>query len=499
MASRETNGVSRRKFLRRAATASAAAVAGRGIYSVLDDFAGPNRAYAMPPYREEQYLIDGLELLYDNGVTVVIPPIYNDVITAKVNPALKGDRTGLRAAKQKLETSLSNAQQPYRATAAGLTVVVGWGLPYFTNYVPGPWGSKMPKDTTVRPAIPALLEVPGPLNPYDQVPFPSDPPNVVHEQNDVAFKLRSDSSDILDKVEKQLFFDPNSPDHLGKYFTLTSKRIGFLGRGFGTTSAAKALAVKAKLKGADSIPDKSQLMMGFTSTQGNALGPDNIPSLETLRGLTDQWPNGYWAAGTIMHLSHLYLDLEAWYGKPYAERVQRMLSPRTAVPAEGTVTLPNGPPQVAKLADVKADAEDPNVRLVGHNSALQMATRTGIDNFDNYGNYRPKGTSVPAREDFNTIDDPFAWYRDGKGAWVDNTGSHQPGLHFAVFVPGSARFHTARKAMDGVFPGGTNLRIGPKAVDDTRIGFNAMMKASHRQNFLVPPRTRRSFPLVELL
>ena len=54
-------------------------------------------------------------------------------------------------------------------------------------------------------------------------------------------------------------------------------------------------------------------MMGFTSTQTQALGPSNLPSFETLAGVTDQWPNGYFAAGTAMHLSHLYLDLDLWY------------------------------------------------------------------------------------------------------------------------------------------------------------------------------------------
>jgi hypothetical protein len=150
------------------------------------------------------------------------------------------------------------------------------------------------------------------------------------------------------------------------------------------------------------------------------------------------------------------------------------------------------------MADVTADAQ--NLRLLGHNSALQMATRTGIDDFDNYGTYRPQGTSIPAREDFNTVDNPFAWMRDANDNWVQ-TNSYKAGLHFAVFVPGSARFHAARKAMDGDFTakGGPNLRQSPYSLNDSQIGFNSIMRATHRQNFLVPPRAHRSFPLVELL
>ncbi|MBX5473933.1 MAG: hypothetical protein IRZ20_02855 [Thermoleophilia bacterium] len=49
--------------------------------------------------------------------------------------------------------------------------------------------------------------------------------------------------------------------------------------------------------------------------------------------------------------------------------------------------------------------------------------------------------------------------------------------------------------MDGVFPDGTTLSVPPR----TRAqGFNSILTTTHRQNFLVPPRAHRSFPLAEL-
>ena len=108
----------------------------------------------------------------------------------------------------------------------------------------------------------------------------------------------------------------------------------------------------------------------FTSTQPAALGPDNIVSFETLSGMTNQFPSGYFAHGCAMHLSHLYLDLDLWYGRTYGQRVGRMFSPTTSVPADGTVTIPNGPPG-ATLDQVKADAA---AGRAGHNSLLQTAT-----------------------------------------------------------------------------------------------------------------------------
>jgi hypothetical protein len=116
---------------------------------------------------------------------------------------------------------------------------------------------------------------------------------------------------------------------------------------------------------------------------------------------------------------------------------------------------------------------------------------------DNYGRLRPAGTAVPLREDFNTLDNPFKWTANPSRDRFSAAAA--PGLHFAVFVPASSKFHTARLAMDGVLPDGTNLRGDPYNIPDTANGINGMMRATHRQNFLIPPRRHRSFPLAELL
>ena len=490
-----TPGLSRRGFLRAGSTAAAGAFAGRGIYELLNEFAGPTRAWAAAATtrKQEQYLIDRLEVILDNGITVVVPPVYNDVFTARLTTRRTWTRDALRAAQSKLESALTRVESPYPSTAAGLTIVVAWGLSYFRSYVPGPWAAKAPIDKARSAAVGttqlAVLDRP------DRA-FPSDPVDVVWESNDLAFKLRSDSADVLRSVERQLFDDPSSRAYVGDILDVTSKRIGFLGRGFGTASAAKTLARAAGVPGADLIPDKAQLMLGFTSTQTAALGPGNLVSFETLPGLTDQFPAGYFARGCAMHLSHLrFADLSSWYGGSYRDRVARMITPRAPVPTDDTtVTLPNGPAEVSTLADIRQDAAQ---GLLGHNGPLQMATRLGQDIVDNYGFRRPKGTAVPVREDFNTLDNPFLWYRDTNGD-VQQPQPNQPGMHFAVFVPSSDRFHQARLSMDGLLPDGADLRQ-EYGLTDAQIGINAMMTATHRQNFLVPPRAHRSFPLAELL
>jgi hypothetical protein len=104
------------------------------------------------------------------------------------------------------------------------------------------------------------------------------------------------------------------------------------------------------------------------------------------------------------------------------------------------------------------------------------------------------GTAIPHRADFNTLDNPFAWSadpaRDGMAVGA------AAGVHFVVFNPSSDDFNRGRLAMDGVLPDGTRLPFAPR---DRGQGFNSILRTTHRQNFLVPPRRHRSFPLVELL
>ncbi len=488
---------SRRAFVRGAGGAAVGAISARGIYEALDamGLAAPERAAAATVTRpEEQYLVTGLEKITDNGVEVVIPPIYNDVITAKLAAGVKWSAGTLKSARSRLESALRSVEEGLPPTAGGLTIVVGWGLPYFRRYVKAAWEAYGPMDVALSQATGTQQRAV-----LDAIKFPSDPTDLVLEDNEVVFKLRSDSQQILKGVESALFENKASTAYLGNLFDFTSNRKGFLGRGFGTTSAGKQLAMKAGVPGAQLIPDNSQLMLGFTSTQPAALGSGNIASFETLPGVSDQRPGTYFAAGCAMHLSHLFLDLERWYnaakgGFDYSTRVARMFSPHDPVPADSsTVTLPNGPENVSSKEQLLGDAAQ---GLVGHNETLQQAARLQADTTDNYGKWRAKGTAIPIREDFNTLDNPFAWSaKPEKGI---EGASAAAGLHFAVFVPTSNAFHRARAAMDGVLPDGTNLRT-EYGITDAQNGINAVMRATHRQNFLVPPRSRRSFPLVEFL
>ena len=83
----ETRGLTRRSLLKRAGLLSVGAISARRVYEALETMGltAPERAAAaVVRRREEQYLIEGLEVIVDDAVPVVIPPIYNDMITAKL-------------------------------------------------------------------------------------------------------------------------------------------------------------------------------------------------------------------------------------------------------------------------------------------------------------------------------------------------------------------------------------------------------------------------------
>src|SRR4051812_10674843 len=220
----EQKDLTRRAALKRLGLGGAGLISAPGAYAALERLARPQRAHAAATVRrrQEQYLIDSLEAILDNGVPAIIPPVYNDVVTAKLAPGTSWTTTRLKAAASKLEKALQTVEAPYPSTAAGLTIVVAWGLPYFWGHVPTPWSKYAPQD------------VPGSqLAVLDAIRFPSDPAGVTLEDNHVAFKLRSDSQDTLRAVEKALFDNPASGAYVGDLFNITSKRMGFVGRGFG--------------------------------------------------------------------------------------------------------------------------------------------------------------------------------------------------------------------------------------------------------------------------
>jgi hypothetical protein len=463
-----------------AGTALGSALGAAGIYELVDRFAGESGPIASRRASgREQHLVTLGETVHE-GVEVLVPLLHNEVVTATLRVDERPE--ALRDARRALEAALRRLEDEFPPEPNGLHATVAWGLPYFRRYVAALADRHLPVDLRASKAkgerTVALL---------DAIRFPSDPDDLVLEENEVAVFFRSNSSENVRAGSKALF------DDLSGIFETTSIRRGFIGGGFGgEQSLPKRMAMAAGVPGAELIPDTAQLFLGFTSSQRATMGPGRIANVETLPGLTDQHPDGYFRGGTAMHLSHIFEDLEAWFlNFDFDERVRTMIRPETRVPA-GRQTIEQGLEDAADAETVKRDAKRHGA--FGHSASLQPVSRLGEDVIGTDGAKYPKGTAIPQRADFDTLDNPFFW---SSRPDVDRLNDEPAaGIHFVMFNPTSDDFHRNRLAMDGVLPDGTRIEIDPRG---RGAGFNAVLRTTHRQNYLVPPRRVRSFPLTELL
>jgi hypothetical protein len=509
-AGRPRGKLSRRRLLQGTGGTLGAALASAGIYKMIDTIAEtPDRldATASPP-NQEQYILQNEQVVKVNGsgvkssngtIPVRVPALHNHVITAKLN--VPANAKALQEAQHHLESVLLALERRFPPTPAGVGITVAWGLPYFRQYIPGlgktsafftagtPYPAYLPVDLMTSKiaghTVYALQEARA---------FPSDQPPpgfgpVRLEQNDVAVLLRGDSLANIMAASNALF-GPGK-NEAGSLFKVTSIRRGFSGGGFfGRQSLPSKLALAAHIPGAQSIPRQAQGFLGFTTTLQSNMGPGIIANLETLPGVTNQWPDGYFKQGTTMQLSHLFQDLEAWYEHSfpqYPHRVEAMLQPGLS-PAPGTLTLE--PPGQTE-ADVAHGVQ--RYHAYGHTGSMSAVDSTTSPITSNYGTHYPTGTTIPVRGDFDTLDNPFYYTSDPAANHYSKKKA--AGLHFIMFQPTIEIFNSVRLAMDGHYPGRT-LPVSPRS---THAGINSVLHTTHRQNYLVPPRRRRSFPLAEFL
>ncbi len=440
---------------------AAGAVAGAaGLYGLVERLTdAPSRPQSATAPGREQHLLDGIAIQEDNGVEVLVPPLHHELVTARVAV----DPADARDAALALQRSLASLEEMYPVTPAGIGVTVGWGLPYFRRLVAPQWERLQPLDR--RAESPALL---------DAVRFPSDPDDTLLENHDAVVLLRSDSLDHIAHAEDVLFGDAGILER-------TTIRKGFAGGGL-----PRKMALAAGVSAAELIPEQAELFLGFTSTLAHNLGPGRIANLETL-GLVEI-PDGYFVGGTHMHVSHIYENLEGWYVNiDHDARVHTTFRPGLTVPA-GTLTVPQDPEDTAGVAELSRDYHVHGA--IGHSASVQPASRLQQRYVGPDGAVYAKGTAIPQRADFNTLDNPVFWSADGSHSDEPATG-----VHFVVFNPSSDDFRRVRLAMDGVMPNGTVLEFAPRAEGQ---GFNSVLRTSRRQNFLIPPRAHRSFPLAEL-
>lgn len=430
------------------------------LYGGLSLIAPPARQPVKSPpggYPRGQYQISayGVRVRPDpeSAVEVVIPPVWNLAITATLA------RAPSTREQQRLEAALRAVEAAYPYSPAGVFALVAYGLPYFRRYIaPSVFAAYLPRmaDDGTTPVL------------LDAIRFPSDPPDTLLESNDMVFHLRSDVLDQLHDVQRALFehsgtlAGQRAPDaDIADLFQVTSVRTGFVGAGL-----PRHMAQQAGLASAARIPAAAPLFMGFTSTQQLGEAKEVAVSFDGKRDpllapLTTARPGDYFAGGTSLSMSHMFEDLDSWYALPYEARVARMFHLNAAT-APGRITL-----QTLWLNPNPTALDAQEQHVIGHNEAVQRGSRSA------------EGQALQLRVDFNTM--------DALDAPVPAAG-----LHFLAFTPGARIFHQSRLSMDA-----TDLAqqydIAPQAN-----GINAFLRVTRRQNFLVPPRAHRAFPLVEL-
>jgi hypothetical protein len=470
----DDQGLTRRRVLTRAAAAALSTV---GLYELVDRLsAPPARSLTSARLRPEQHVLVGQRVVTDDGVAVIVPPLHHQVVTAKLR--VEQNRRSLLAAKAELEQALIALEAEFEASPGGLGVTVAWGLPYFRSYVEAPARKHLPIDERASKAKRKRV-----LTLLDAIRYPSDPADTILEDNHLVVLLRSDARAHVSAGAHAIF------GRLSHLFEITSIRNGFAGGFGGGPGLPKQMALSAGVPGAERIPDGAELFLGFTSTQRAAMGPARIANLETL-GYTTR--NAYFRGGTQMHLSHMHEDLKAWYGRfDFDQRVATTFRPGLDVP-QGTLTVAEH--RKSAYASDLIVSQYRHTGVIGHSAAIQTASRLANDVRGPDGTLYRRGTAVPQRADFNTLDNPFAWSSQPRRDRMRDRPA--AGVHFVAFHPTSDDFNRVRLAMDGVLPNGTKLYFEPH---DRGQGINSVLRTTHRQNFLVPPRPHRAFPLAELL
>jgi len=414
-----------------------------------------------------------------NGIEFRFGPVFTSLITARLTR--KPEPNDQRV----LADALTTIEGAYPFSPEGVFTFVSYGLPYFRRLPRALVSEHMPRLRSIAGRYALEEAVPSPTDVTKRNPSVSKTTfnvPVSIERNDILLTMRSDTLSPLLDVYSWL----NGADWLkGSFvaapafnglFEFTSNRLMFAQRGL-----PRKVAEAHQLPFAGRIHPESPMWMGFADQQTKGSGP---ASIVTFQGngearFTNTQAGDYFFNGSIQHLSHVILDLAAWFDETYAERVQYMFrsNPIPAASYADEYADGGGPSFIEAKFASRQDALDnargigtsENEHRMGHLTALHRSSRTST------------GTPVHIRMDgpgFDSMDVP--------------DGSSQPKLQFTAFVPTANFFATMRRNQAAV-----DL-VRRHNVDEEDNGLERFLTATRRQNFLVPPREQRAFPLLEL-
>jgi len=445
-----------------------------------------------------------------------------------------------------MDYALNTIEDFFPFSPSGAIVHVSYGMPYFNMFPGGVNGpivqafmpqllsGQNPDGTTnaFAEAVPMPTDVVGGLVGGPHAPVPNVTKdrfnvNVVIENNHMLFQLRSDSVSNLNNILAWLKGSNNlagnavqSPP-FRNFISFGTTRVQFVQRGLPRT-----MANNNNFEYATRINPDSPMWMGFLDQQTNGAGPPEICTFvgNSSARFTDAVPGDYLDNSSVLHLSHDIEDLFQFYalpnqdsrhpdGEPATERIMYMFRSNTTGSATGLPTPFNANDQFtnggcpafvpnafqgrndAALnvgdADGQFVATDPasrqqnesfsGVPRIGHESSLQRSSRAS------------DGTPIHIRVDgpgFSSLDVPA--FQTFPGGTTVAAGSVQPKLEFAIFMPTAESFRQMR-----VNSAAQDLQSTHPKLDPGDNGLERFITATRRQNFLVPPRDVRSFPMIE--
>jgi hypothetical protein len=422
------------------------------------------------------------------GIQFQLPPVNTVFLTARLL------RTPNRTDQATMARAMDTLEANYPFAAGGLITFVSYGLPYFRRLPAAVVNAAIPRlrsntaRSVLEEAVPSPTDV-SPQNPAIAKLNFNVPVRI--ETNDVLFTIRSDNQTFAQDAvswlggSNQLAGHPIASPAFGGLLQFTSSRAMFTQLGL-----PKFIAGQVGLPFARFIHPQTPMWMGFADQQTNAAGPAAICTFagNPSARLTTAAAGDYFDNGSIQHLSHVILDMRQFFDMDaanvpgddavFTERVQYMFHSPAINPGNadqvtnsgGPAFLPNENRGVnyARQTAQGIGVEDNEHRL-GHLSTLQRSSRAA------------DGTPIHIRMDgpgFDNMDVPGA--------------SKQPKLQFTVFVPTADFFTTMRRNQ-------ASLDLAQQfAVEEAENGLERFLTTTRRQNFLVPPRRHRAFPLVEL-
>jgi hypothetical protein len=456
-----------------------------------DTLAFPDVQFDLAPFVPPAQTID--------GVLVSLPPVHTTFLTARLA------RVPTNADQVRLEGALRTIETAYPYSPAGVFTHVSYSDDYFSRLPGVVVAAAMPRTLSFaglpanQPVLKRAVAGPTDVAPGNRVLELRRPEFTVpvrFESNDLLFTIRGDNPSFVADVVAWLSGSNRlrgrtvaSPVFFAG-MTITSSRAMFVQRGL-----PRGIANSQNLPFRTFVNPSSPMWMGFADQQVDASSPAADVTFLGAHGikLTNARAGDYFDNGSIQHLSHVLLDLQQFYvdgrepeepvdhRENFDERLQYMFeSPSQVAEDPADPFTDGGGPR--NLGTRGAFLQN---RFRGAGYARQSAQQFG--RMGHISQLHRSGRTTDGRPIHLRIDGP------GFDAMDTTTGRNTAKLQFSGFFPSSDFFAQLRRSQASV-----DL-LDEFDLEEEDHGLERFITATRRQNFLVPPRRHRAFPLVEFV